>query len=50
MKYVKYLDDGKDEVSFKWIDSSIQLADPLTKKGAPKKKLIGVLKSGSLDG
>ena len=40
----------KDNVSLHWVNSDAQLADALTKKGAPKNKLIGVLKSGRLDG
>ena len=40
----------QDKVSFKWVGSAEQLADTLTKKGAPKKKLLQVLRSGSLDG
>lgn len=38
----------KDKVSFKWIESSRQLADALTKQGASKTKLLEVLNSARL--
>ena len=38
----------KDNVSFKWIESSGQIADALTKQGASKAKLLDVLKSAHL--
>ena len=39
----------KDKVSVKWVNAAEQLADVLTKKGASKKKLIHVLKSGNMN-
>ena len=40
----------KDMVNVKWVGAAEQLADALTKKGAPRNKLISVLKCGNLDG
>ena len=38
----------KNEVNFKWTESSHQLADALTKRGASRKGLLDVLKTGYL--
>ena len=40
----------KDNVNFKWVESSHQLADALTKKGASKRNLLDVLSSGHFEG
>ena len=37
------------EVNFRWLNSSCQLADALTKKGASKQKLLDVLGTAHLD-
>ena len=39
----------KDNVSFKWIESSSQIADALTKQGASKARLLDVLNSARLE-
>ena len=37
-----------NEFTVKWITKDLQLADPLTKAGAPNKELRGVLATGML--
>ena len=39
----------KDLTKIKWVESNMQLADCLTKKGASTDKLIHVLNSGSMN-
>ena len=41
--------NDKGEVSYHWVNSSQQLADVLTKRGASKKKLFDLLDQACLD-
>ena len=41
--------NDRGEVSYHWVESSQQLADVLTKRGASKRKLFGVLSQANLD-
>ena len=38
----------KDGIAMDWISKQFQIADVLTKKGAPKDKLMAVFKKGQL--
>ena len=40
----------KDIEEVSWIESSEQLADCLSKKGASSSKLVNILKTGCIDG